>query len=109
MSDARLLTIDQLETGLEHIRQSPHDRGPVELIVRRPQPGEREVLQQGELSLSLGLVGDNWKERGYRKTPDGSAHPGMQLTVMNSRRSRFWPSNQTAGRWRAINSTSTWI
>ncbi len=85
MSDARPLTIDELQSGLDYIRQTPHDRGPVELIVRRPREGEREALRQGELSLSLGLVGDNWKERGYRKTPDGSAHPDMQLTVMNSR------------------------
>jgi len=35
--------------------------------------------------LSDGLVGDNWKARGSRSTPDGSANPDMQLNVMNAR------------------------
>ncbi len=85
MSEARWLTIDELQLGLDPIRQSPRDRGAIELIVRRPVPGQREVVDAGELSLTLGLVGDCWKARGYRKTSDGSAHPDMQLTLMNSR------------------------
>ncbi|HXJ76584.1 MAG TPA: MOSC domain-containing protein, partial [Candidatus Dormibacteraeota bacterium] len=32
-----------------------------------------------------GLIGDNWKARGSRSTPDGSANPEMQLNVMNAR------------------------
>jgi hypothetical protein len=57
----------------------------LELIVRRTAVGEREVLTTGELDVVQGLVGDNWKTRGSRQTPDGSAHPGMQLAVMNVR------------------------
>lgn len=75
----------QLEAGLEHIRQSPQDEGLVELIVCRPAVGERKVLPRAELSLELGLVGDNWKRRGFRKSADGSAHPDMQLNLMNAR------------------------
>ena len=43
------------------------------------------ALQEGLLDLSEGLVGDNWKTRGSRRTADGSAHPDMQLNVMNAR------------------------
>ena len=32
-----------------------------------------------------GLVGDNWRARGNRKTPDGSALLDAQLTLMNAR------------------------
>jgi hypothetical protein len=55
------------------------------MIVRRPEINEREVVEEGALDLELGLVGDNWKARGYRKRPDGSADPEMQLNVMNVR------------------------
>jgi hypothetical protein len=55
------------------------------LIVRRPRAAEREVLAEGELHPSEGLVGDSWKERGSSRTPDGSPHPEMQLNIMNSR------------------------
>lgn len=74
-----------LEAGLEHIRRSPADRGRVELIVRRPAESEREILAEATLDAAEGLVGDNWRARGSRATGDGSAHPDMQLTLMNAR------------------------
>ena len=85
MSEENHPTLEQLEAGLEEIRRSPKDGGVLELIVRRPRVDEREVLQTGELDLAEGLVGDTWKERGSSGTPDGSAHPDMQLNIMNSR------------------------
>lgn len=79
------LTMIELEAGLDDIRQSPKEQGSVELIVRRPQNGEREVLEEAELDLQRGLVGDNWTFRRSSRTPDGSPHPDMQLNIMNSR------------------------
>jgi len=81
----RHLTMDELEAGLAQIRQSPTDEGVLELIVRRPQINEREVLEKGELDLAEGLVGDTWRARGSSRTSDGSSHPDMQLNVMNAR------------------------
>jgi len=77
--------MEELEAGLDEIRQSPKDEGRLELIVRRPQTDEREVLEEGELDLVEGLVGDNWRTRGSSRTADGSSHPDMQLNIMNSR------------------------
>jgi MOSC domain-containing protein len=79
------LTMVELEAGLDEIRRSPKDEGVVELIVRRPQINEREVLEEGELSLEEGLVGDTWIRRRSSSTTDGSPNPEMQLNVMNSR------------------------
>jgi hypothetical protein len=79
------LSMQQLEAGLEEIRQSPRVEGVLDLIVRRPLVGEREILNEGELSLVEGLVGDTWKDRMSTRTPDGSPHPDMQLNIMNSR------------------------
>jgi hypothetical protein len=70
---------------VEQILQSPKDTGVLALISRRPRVEEREVLQEAEISLTEGLVGDNWKTRGSSRTPDGTAHPDLQLTVMNAR------------------------
>jgi hypothetical protein len=81
----RHLTWAELEAGLEEIRRSPADGGPLELIVRRPREGEREVLAEGELCLSRGLVGDSWSVRRSSRTADGSPHPEMQLNVVNAR------------------------
>lgn len=84
-SGVRQLTTAELEAGLDTIRQSPKDEGVLDLIVRRPQVGEREVVHEAELNLEEGLVGDTWRLRGSTRTRDGSAHPDMQLNVMNSR------------------------
>lgn len=79
------LTTEELEAGLEEIRRAPTDAGTLELIVRRPSTNEREVLDEAELDAAEGLVGDNWKTRGSSMTANGSAHPEMQLNIMNAR------------------------
>ena len=79
------LTVGELEAGLAEIQLSPASEGAVELIVRRPAESEREVLEQADLDLHEGLVGDGWRLRGSSRTEDGSAHPGTQLTLMNAR------------------------
>ena len=85
MADIIHLTMDELNAGLPDIRQSPRDEGVLELIVCRPRVDERETLETAELDVAEGLVGDNWKSRGSSKTPDGTAHPDMQLNIMNTR------------------------
>lgn len=79
------LTMAELETGLDEIRRAPKDEGVLELIVRRPRKGEREVLEEGALDLRDGLVGDSWKDRRSSRSADGRAHPDMQINVMSSR------------------------
>jgi hypothetical protein len=71
-------TFDTLLAGLDHVRSSPAERGTVELIVRRPAENEREVLDEGELDLEVGLVGDCWH---LEPSPINDA----QLTLMNAR------------------------
>lgn len=80
-----MVTLAELEAALDDIRAAPKEEGPLKLIVRRPRIDEREVLDEAELDLEEGLVGDNWRTRGSSRTPDGSSHPDMQLNVMNAR------------------------
>ena len=78
-------TTAELRAGLDEIRASPPDGGRLELIVTRPVPGQREVLDAARLSAVDGLVGDGWRTRGSRHTADGSPEPDRQLTIMNAR------------------------
>jgi hypothetical protein len=73
------------ESGVEHVRRSPADHGTLELIVARPSTDARTVLDDAVLDVALGLVGDNWVDRPSRKMNDLSAHPDMQLNLMNAR------------------------
>lgn len=81
----RHLTTEEIEAGLEDILQAPKDAGVLRMIVRRPRPGEREILADAELDTATGLVGDTWPQRKSTRTADGSPHPDMQLNVMNAR------------------------
>lgn len=82
---AKHLTPQELEAGLEHILASPQNNGTVEMIVRRPERNERELLDAAELSTEEGLVGDSWKARCLVKRPDQPLDYERQLTLMNSR------------------------
>jgi len=79
------LSMAELEAGLNIIRQSPSDQGLLKLIVRRPKTDKREIVNEAELNLEVGLVGDIWKVRGSKATPDGSANIEAQITLMNMR------------------------
>ena len=91
------LTISDLEAGMENIRQTPKDNGVLKMIVRRPHVDERESIQEAELSLSDGLVGDSWRVRGSNHTPDGSANLNAQITVMNARATALLAQDES--RW----------
>lgn len=85
MDDVKHLTLEELNAGLSEIVLSPRDRGEVRLIVRRPEIDAREMLQEAQLDVRTGLVGDTWSLRGSSRSPDGSPHPDMQLNIMNAR------------------------
>jgi hypothetical protein len=97
MIELKPLTLTELEDGLDTIRESPKNKGMLALIVRRPQVEQREVLEVGELDLREGLVGDTWRLRGNPHTPDGSANPDAQLTLINAR--LIGLIAQTTDRW----------
>ena len=69
----------ELESGLDEIRRSPKNEGRLEMIVRRPVKGQREILDEGQLTLDEGLAGDGGKNY--------SPHPDMQINIINARAS----------------------
>ena len=83
VTGARHLTRAEVEAGLDEIRAAPRDLGVLELIVRRPAVDEREVVEEAELDLEEGLVGDNWASRG--RSGGRPANRDAQLTVTSAR------------------------
>jgi MOSC domain-containing protein YiiM len=78
----RHFAAEELEARLPRMLDAPVDEGRVELVVRRPQEGERELLDSAELDLVDGLVGDRWsKGRSHGRPPNVET----QLTLMSAR------------------------
>jgi hypothetical protein len=71
-------TLAELETALPDLGGAPRERGTVEMIVARPAPEQRRVLEEGQLTTGDGLTGDIWQTY-------GAANPDAQLTLMNTR------------------------
>ncbi len=77
-------TISQLEAGIDQILDAPAESGVLALIVRRPAEGDREVLEEGQLDLSDGLVGDRWRVP-TSSAPGATPDPYNQINVMSAR------------------------
>jgi hypothetical protein len=70
--------IEELQRGLPHVLGSPREEGRVEMVVRRPVEGEREVLTEARIEPGRGAVGDRWAVKPTRS-------PEAEVTLMNAR------------------------
>ncbi|NYJ01959.1 hypothetical protein HNR19_002657 [Nocardioides thalensis] len=82
-------TYAELTDYLDVLRSAPRDTGTLELVVRRPGPGTREVLEEGELTLADGLIGDSWLSRATSRSIEAGRHLDAQLNVMSARMASF--------------------
>ena len=73
----------ELEAGLDTVREAPTDRGTLELVVVRPEVGEREVHDEATLDLDDGVVGDRWRNAG--RSGGRPANVNAQVTLMSAR------------------------
>jgi MOSC domain-containing protein YiiM len=79
------LTRDQLDAGLDAVREAPADEGALRLIVARPEREQRRLLEAGTLEVGGGLTEDMWSRRSSSTTVDGGPNPEAEVTVMNAR------------------------
>lgn len=82
-------TVTELEAHLDTLRAAPRDIGTLEMLVRRPAQGVRELLDEAVLDPELGLVGDYWLEKVTRRAIEAGRHREGQLNVMNIRMARL--------------------
>jgi hypothetical protein len=91
------LTIEELESGLAVIRESPKDSGILEKLVIRPLEDRRRTLSDAEVSPEGGVHGDAWANGCWKSLPDGRPDPDVQFTIMNTRAIRLMA--QSESRW----------
>jgi hypothetical protein len=79
------VTATDLTARLDHLHEAPTEVGTLALVVRRPAAGERELLDEGVLDETEGLVGDNWLSRATSRAIEAGRHLEAQLNVMSAR------------------------
>jgi hypothetical protein len=80
-----LTTSADLEAQLDHLRAAPAETGTLEMIVRRPDLGERDIVAAGVLDEADGLIGDNWLVRATSRAIADGRHLDSMITVMSAR------------------------
>jgi hypothetical protein len=78
-------TTHDLESRLDLLRAAPADEGTVHLVVRRPDLGLREILDEGRFDPADGLVGDSWLARARSRAIADGRHFDAQVNVMSAR------------------------
>lgn len=72
-------TAEQLWADLDNVRAAPREEGTLELIATRPAVGERNVVEEAQLDVADGVIGDSWSRRGKRPNPKS------QVAIMSAR------------------------
>lgn len=88
--EIRHAELAELEAGLPEVLNSPRERGSLQMIVRRPKSGEREVLDVATLDVEHGLVGDRWA-LGKRRRVNQITLINTRLVALVARRRDRWP------------------
>jgi hypothetical protein len=78
-------TTADLEAALDHLRAAPAEVGTLQMVVRRPSVGVREILDEGVLDVTGGLLGDNWLSRTTTRAIAAGRHLDAMVTVMSAR------------------------
>jgi hypothetical protein len=78
-------TSAELEVHLDHLRAAPPHVGTLEMVVRRPSAGAREILDEGVIDPVEGLVGDSWLRRARPRAVASGRHLESQINVMSAR------------------------
>jgi len=79
------VTHSDLDASLDHLRAAPADTGTLVMVVRRPEQGLRELLEEGVIDEQGGLFGDNWLDRATSRAVAQGRHLDAMITVMSAR------------------------
>jgi hypothetical protein len=78
-------TAADLATALPWVLQAPKTGSAVELLCFRPGYGQRDFVSSLTVTRAHGIPGERWATAPWRRLPDGSGHPGIQVSILPRR------------------------
>jgi hypothetical protein len=78
-------TADELAAALPDVLSAPKSGGAVEYLCFRPGYGERRFVDSLTVTRDQGIPGERWGTAPWLKLPDGTGHPGIQVSILPRR------------------------
>ena len=78
-------TTDELMAALPGVLSAPKTDSAVEYLCFRPGFGERRFVEEMSVTKADGIPGERWGVAPWLKLPDGSGHPGIQVSILPRR------------------------
>lgn len=79
------VTAAELIAALPGVLSAPKTGSAVELLCFRPGFGERRFVDELTVTKAHGIPGERWGTAPWLKLPDGSGHPGIQVSILPRR------------------------
>jgi hypothetical protein len=79
------VTSDELMAALPGVLSAPKTGSAVEFLCFRPGYGERHFVDELTVTKVQGIPGERWGTAPWLKLPDGSGHPGIQVSILPRR------------------------
>jgi hypothetical protein len=74
-----------LAAALPHVLAAPKSGSAAEFLCLRPGYGERRFVDSITVTRANGIPGERWGTAPWLKLPDGSGHPGIQVSILPRR------------------------
>ncbi len=71
--------------ALPEVLSAPKTGGAVEYLCFRPAFNERRFVDELTVTKAQGIPGERWGSAPWLKLPDGSGHPGIQVSILPRR------------------------
>ena len=79
------VTRNELMAALPEVLSAPKTGSAVELLCFRPGYGERRFVDELTVTQAHGIPGERWGIAPWLKLPDGTGHPGIQISILPRR------------------------
>ena len=79
------VTKAELIAALPGVLSAPKTGSAVELLCLRPGYGERRFVDAVTVTKAQGIPGERWGTAPWLKLPDGTGHPGIQVSILPRR------------------------
>lgn len=85
MTHPATVTRAELDAAIPHILAAPKTDAPISCLCLRPARGERQFPDRLHLTRAAAIPGERWLTEPWLRLPDGSPHPGIQISILPTR------------------------